>query len=56
MLFPVSTRHVDLRQTTSAQQFLDEIIEEYADFERIWPIFVSFWPLIYTPCGYLWLF
>ncbi len=47
MLFPVSTRHVDLRQSTSAQQFLDEIIEEYADFKRIWTIFGRFWTLIY---------
>ncbi len=29
--------------------FLDEIIEEYADFKRFWPIFVSFWPFSTPP-------
>ncbi len=38
------------------KHFLDEIIEEFADLERFGPIFVRFWPLIYTPRDYFWLF
>ena len=39
--------------------FLKEILEKspiLADFGRFGPIFVRFWPLIYTPRDYLWLF
>ena len=28
------------------KHFLDQIREKNANFERFWPIFVSFWPLI----------
>ena len=38
------------------KHFFNEILEKNADFKQFWPIFVSFWPLIYTLRDYLWLF